>query len=396
MTALNPPLDRALADRILSQRQTFSNVTVFPTQAIHRGSLFQGGPLWPRFAWRVYPRHCHHAIPIPQDRRPAERGEPEDIQDDGIWCGPVMNHYGHMIADFGMRIASSAHAGPACPLVFSLFEDPGFEPHLPFWAMLDHLGVARGRIILARRPTRFRTLHVDPQAERRHGGRPSARHLDLMDRITAEARMSSGPLDTLFVSRSRFTAAAAIPTGQIAGEAYLDEVMAEAGILVVHPETLGIPEQIDLYGRARRIVFSEGSALHTLQLMGRLDAEIVVLARRPGQRVAASSLRPRVRSLRYIEALAGLIHGCHQWGKPYRARGIAPLDERRFLAEMRAIGLDLSPHWRGDAYRERRDRDVRDWMAKTHAMKLHPDTGAMIEATMRATGFRFGHPSPRR
>ena len=55
--------------------------------------------------------------------------------------------------------------------------------------------------------------------------------------------------------------------------------------------------QLQLYRRARVVIFSEGSAVHALQLLGHLDCDVVILVRRPGNQLAAASLEPRVRSL---------------------------------------------------------------------------------------------------
>src|SRR5262249_11047414 len=163
------------------------------------------------------------------------------------------------IAAFGMRIAGSARADSRVPLVFSLPPLRDLEPRTFFWEILDHLGVDKRRVLLVRTPTRFDRLYVVPQAERLYGGGPHRRHLDLMDELTA-GNAPERDLECLFVSRSNW------PDGHFAGESYLDEVLSDAGVTVLHPEMEPLHAQLQLYRRARLAIFSEGSALHALQL----------------------------------------------------------------------------------------------------------------------------------
>src|SRR5205085_11800446 len=105
---------------------------------------------------------------------PAQRSERVDA---GIWCGAISLHFGHMVADFAMRIAASNRFDPKMPLVFSVPPFPNPEPPSYFWQIIDHFGIARPRILLVRTPIRFGQIYVLPQAERPFGGGPSPRHL---------------------------------------------------------------------------------------------------------------------------------------------------------------------------------------------------------------------------
>jgi hypothetical protein len=111
--------------------------------------------------------------------------------------------------------------------------------------------------------------------------------------------------------------------GRFAGESYLDEALAAAGVTVFHPESADLHGQFRLYRRARCLIFSEGSALHVLQLLGHLDAEIIILARRPWARMTAVTLRPRVRRLRYVRAARGFICGLLPSGHRQEPAGIS-------------------------------------------------------------------------
>ena len=61
------------------------------------------------------------------------------------------------------------------------------------------------------------------------------------------------------------------------GEAFIDLKMRQAGFAVIHPETLGLAEQVNLFRRAELIVGTAGSAFHTLALVPHMSARRVIL-----------------------------------------------------------------------------------------------------------------------
>ena len=403
----------------------FRHVLVHPSQEMRDpdGAFFRGGPEWPRFGAQVLARHCRGWVPRPVDLRPlpalpewpyfapevlpvfwpqlgidpqlptperrratarlADALAPLPAQttqtvDAGLWCGPINLHFGHMISDFGMRIAGSNRFDDEMPLVFSLPPFRNVEPPPHFWGMLDHLGVDRRRVLLVRKPTRFDRLYVVPQAERPYGGGPHPRHLRLLDATPGAPGATDADVDVVFVSRAR------LADGRFAGESHIDETLAATGVTVFHPETTDLAAQLLLYRRARVLIFSEGSALHALQLLGHVAADLIVLVRRPGSRLAAASLRPRVRSLQYLPAARGLIHGMSPSGHPIRRAGISILDEAPFLAGLGAAGINLAKHWDSEAHARRRDADIAAWAAQRQTAGRHPGDQALVERGLRA------------
>lgn len=397
--------------------RSFSQIVVHPTQELPHPTGFRGGPDWPHFDRQIFARQCWGAFPKPVDWRPHP-AEPEwpyfdrqrylnpqfsvrrrwgallpdrrprppdrglDTAGSGIWCGAVYEHFGVMIADYGMRLAASGRLDPSLPLVFSIFPMPQYQPEPFFWQIVDHFGIDRSRVMLVRKPTRFGRLSVVPQAERPDGGGPNRRHLRLMDEITAALPQVEQDHPAVFVSRSQ------LGRGNFAAEPYLDEVMEAAGVLVFHPQNVDLQSQLRLYRRAPRLIFSEGSALHALQLLGHIEAEVAVVTRRPGNRLAAASLRPRVRSLRYLDALKGVVHGLNQAGEEQPAKGISVLDEPRLIAGLRSVGVDIAPFWDPRVYAERRDADIAAWIANRRAAPVHPADETTIERSLSALALR--------
>src|SRR5437762_9112829 len=292
-----------------------------------------------------------------------------------------------MVADFGVRFAASALLDGTPPLAFSIWDDPKAQAPPFFWQIVDHLAIDRSRVLLVREPMQFGRLLVLPQAERRFGSGPSRPHLRLMDAITAPPFRADQDLEYVFVSRARW------PKGRFAGEAYLDEALAAAGVTVFHPESADLHTQLRLYRRARCLIFSEGSALHALQLLGRVDAEVVILARRPWARMTAVSLVPRVRGMRYIRATGGFIYGLLPSGDRQHPAGISLFDERRCVSGLQALGIDIAPFWDPRVYAERRDGDLRRWIGNRLARATHPGEPRTVERHLRRLSLRHLMPA---
>lgn len=362
----------------------FADVTVYPTQSLGLSKafgVFRGGPDWPYFPAQTILRHCRGPLPIPVDSRPDTAQRAVTHAGNGLWCGPITHHFGHMIADFGMRVAASSRFDPTAALVFSLRDQPG--PSVPafFWHLIDHLGIARERLYLVAEPTRFERLRALPQAERIGSG-PSRAHLALMDAMTVPA--PEGDIPFAYVSRAR------LPHGRFAGEAVLDAALAAASVTVFHPETATLTEQLAFYRRARHLVFAEGSALHALQLLGHVGARVTVLVRRARTRLAAASLAPRVQSLDYLNALRGCIHGLRPDGTPQAPTGISLLDEVRLLEGFARLGIDLAAQWDSTAFARACEADLTEWVARRAAKPWGSAERALIEKRLRAMAIRVG------
>jgi hypothetical protein len=375
------------------EAEIFTDIPVGPTESIvgrMAGDDYRGGPLWPDFTAQIAPRHCRRVEPEPFDAPPGLATAPEDQLDEAVWCGPVCFHFGHAIADFGMRILRSAVERPGLKLLFAHW--PGGATQIPpfFTPMLAQFGVDPARALVVDRPMRVGRLHVFPQAERLHGPLPDPGYLDLLDRHTPGERDPLYAGRTVFVSRSRIRADNLI--GRIAGEAYLDEVMRRSGVIVMHPESLPLPAQLRIYRSAARLIFSEGSAVHALQLLGRLEAEVTVINRRQRQRMAGNALKGRAPAVHWVDVGRGLVRGRRQNGTGFDvSRGVMVLDGAALCARLeQACGLDLRPQWDEAAWMATIQADVAKWVRGRGfyiARRNYPaDDAAVVAESVAALG----------
>ena len=267
-----------------------------------------GGPIWPD--WEREPRSRHFRDGMTADRLP-EDAAPVDHVDDGrpyFWIGPIVDHFGHFLAEFSTRILPTLVASPDAVLVFTGHVG---SPYLRFdaapafvKALLDWYDVPPERVMVVPHATRFRRLSVVPEPEllgEQFPGEPGPAYLSHRQEWVDRKIGATTRRGTVFVTRSR-------QPYRFGGEAYLDEALRASGIAVVRPEALSLPEQIATYARAETLIVSEGSAIHELELLGTLG-RVIVLARRPGLRIAEAKLAARTTGLVYIDAVKSIVAG---------------------------------------------------------------------------------------
>lgn len=81
----------------------------------------------------------------------------------------------------------------------------------------------------------------------------------------------------LYITRSKH-----IHSGSYIGETYIEKVLAANGFQIIYPENVPVRAMVDLLRNAEVSIFSEGSAVHNLELCGRTGSKIFVIGRRRG------------------------------------------------------------------------------------------------------------------
>lgn len=336
---------------------TFSDIPVVPTTHIdHRADGTCGGPVWPDWKSRVAERHCRNQKPA--DQLPAEQ-EPCGVfdLDHAFWCGHVDQHFGHQIADFSMRIIPSRFIDPKAKLVFST----GTKPALPWFVdLMRWCNVEPGSLFVVQQPIMFRHLSVVGQPEQLWGAAaPAEEHLDVMDRFMAtKPKLPVASDKIVFVSRAAIHAS----KSRFAGERYIEQCVEEAGGFVFRPETASIAEQMTVYRSAKRLVFSQGSALHLLQLTGRGLGAVYILESRPGASNFLPFLQPRCKLVQLLNVAPRLIAGLNIYGEREDPAGIGIARPELLVQVFREAGLDIGPCFRNETFRRAALDDVVNWV----------------------------------
>jgi hypothetical protein len=262
----------------------------------------KGGPIWPDWPEDDHIGYWHSSTYARADTPPdVPESYAEVAGGHFFWVGALYNHFGHQIRDFSSRIIGSLRADPDAVLVYATAQG---RPGVPgwFWGIQDWFGVPRNRVCVITEPTRFSSLSVVPQPE---WAGTNARNVkpdpDYLEALTQHAERAIGRIrrsGTVYVSRSAMT-----PGHNVLGEREIDHWFERNGHLVVHPQRLPLKEQLTNYVSATHLIFSGGSALHGLQLLGRNVSDVTVIRRSPDAPDYQALLASRCLSNREVDAV---------------------------------------------------------------------------------------------
>ncbi len=124
----------------------------------------------------------------------------------------------------------------------------------------------------------------------------------------------------------------------------------------------------------------------------RIRAEVGVLLRGQGSRMAANAVRRRARRLHWLDASAGLVRGRRRDGVDFDiSRRLTVLDGEALGARLgEAFGIDLAPHWDGARFRVAIEADLRHWVGHRRFFAAHrgypADDGEVVAECLAALG----------
>lgn len=306
-----------------TELKEFQNIIVVPFSELldnPRGMSFhRGGPIFPTWESQLEVRYCRGGKP--SDEAPVAPNKYQELAADLLWCGPVTLHYGHMISDFLMRLPYYLNElGHNKKLCFAVHPRTGIKTvwDLPQWLrdIFQWFKISLSNVVIVSEAIKVKKLFVAPQAEQAGILTNSVGYFNVLERfVSLNLNTYCKQGGKYYVSR------AAMKHGKIAGEAYLEEIFSSLGFKVLRPESISVLEQLRIYSQAEELVFSEGSALHTLQLLGRIKARVTILNRRTGTKLAVNFLKERIKSLEYLD-IGTLVFGLNVAGKDCPETGI--------------------------------------------------------------------------
>jgi hypothetical protein len=192
-----------------------------------------------------------------------------------IYGGVMGPQFGHVISQSIGRLWVTERLPPKIPIVFAN-ANPGFT-QIPgyFFDFVRAMGIANP-LTLVTRPTQIEELYLGPDLcnlQRRPTADPH--YLDWLGRHLPAAELD--PDLRLYISRSGIGPS----YGQFLQERLLETALEAEGYRVIQPENLPLLEQMDLYRRAQKLVFADGSAVHLWSLLASADQQAAIILRRP-------------------------------------------------------------------------------------------------------------------
>ena len=221
-----------------------------------------------------------------------------------IYGGSVSPHFGHALTEGIHRLwafNNNIHDG----IVFAVssrsnINDTNYTPSRWFIQTLEILEIPLAKCIWVTNDCAFENLIVpEPGSEFTLGPKNWYRsYLEKQQQrifdATHHLRKEKGELK-LFLGRSH------IPLSEhIGGEKYWESLLVDDGYISLKPEKHSMLEQVTYLMSAKKIVFSEGSAIYSLELLNYLDADIACIPRRPNNQFYYPHIESKCRN--YIVA----------------------------------------------------------------------------------------------
>ncbi|GJE81525.1 glycosyltransferase family 61 protein [Methylorubrum thiocyanatum] len=186
-----------------------------------------------------------------------------------VYGGPLLAHYGHFLLT---TLARCWALDGSHPVLFH--SSPPVRDHEAGFILelLRYAGL-EGRSLSFERPTRLRRVIVpEPALYEQHSiGTHYATAMAAIGRNIPS--LPSPAPKRVYLSKSRLSSG----VNGLDGEYFIDLKMRQAGFDIVHPERLGLAEQVNLFRKADLIVGTAGSAFHTLALTPHTPARRIVL-----------------------------------------------------------------------------------------------------------------------
>jgi len=194
----------------------------------------------------------------------------EKISGEYTYFGPLYNHFGHTMAEFVHRAIPSIILGAPRKFLFVAAlgsYDLSYET-LPLFVqqILQFLEIRKNDVLIISRHSEIESLFVCEQGSD-FGGGPKDGYLNFLDAFTGQR------LDQIFGSpevsvRTYVSRTNICHGGNFLGERYIEKQLLEEGYTIMHPESMPMVDQMQMYRSSRVLVFPEGSASHGVEFFG--------------------------------------------------------------------------------------------------------------------------------
>lgn len=199
-----------------------------------------------------------------------------ESQDEVVYMGPFMHHWGHFLVDCLTRawwLASRVNVLLSdAKILFLNIDDLDIDSvYLEFMGLF---GVRKDRIVKITEPTRFKKVYLPDEAYIA-GGFWTDEFKDFFQKAAQEAfdRYTGKCYEKIYLSRGRWKLGR--QKGEF-GENEIEKTFESNGFKIIYPEQLSVIEQIALIFSANEIVSPMGTVAHAVTLFASRARTLVI------------------------------------------------------------------------------------------------------------------------
>jgi hypothetical protein len=193
-----------------------------------------------------------------------------------LYAGPLIMNFSHFAAEHVSRLVSNNDFKLDGILFVAVkrYRDKVQRIDQYVHEALSFFGLSDLEIVVVEEPCVVEELLIVEQGEQLRFP-PNELYLTKLKTIMVSREIGLEKTEKIFISRS------GLDKGKLAGEEYIEQLLADHGYRSIRPEKLRWLNLLDLASNASEIVITEGGATHALSLLGEIHANMVILARRP-------------------------------------------------------------------------------------------------------------------
>ena len=210
----------------------------------------------------------------------GSRRRPESLEGTWLYAGPIYKHFGHCMAESFHRLwPLMLHSNLSLKGVLFLGEnnecDQINKQLLDYQReVIAHFKLTSLEIRVCTKPLLVEKILIASQASTLGPlSEPSDQYIDMLTNYNPSP-VNEFSNKRFYISRTQLSS-----TSRLIGEKLLEKKLKEFGYQVIYPELISFKQQLDIYASADRLVFCEGSAVHGLEILGKVKARVDLISR---------------------------------------------------------------------------------------------------------------------
>ena len=218
--------------------------------------------------------------------REISRSDIPQIEHVVLYGGILYNNFGHFLLESIGRLWAYEYVKQLDPyiLFYTYWGDPKYLERKNFvHQVLAGFNIPHKRVLFINKPAKIKRILI-PAQKYGYGycKKPDGIFLKFISSFRFPSAIPRGFENgsAIYVSRSKIP----FGLGKIIGEKIFETWLSSNGYKIFYPEQYSLYEQLTVYNHAKKIIFCDGSAVHTCILLPKLEAAVAIIARRKDTR----------------------------------------------------------------------------------------------------------------
>ena len=196
----------------------------------------------------------------------------ENINEEVIFMGPFIKHWGHFLCDQINRLWYAAQNKNKYKVAYCGWNWGTGNTDITdnFLEVLEYIGIERDMLINVQRPTRFKKVII-PEISFIPGDFYTKEFQLIIDTILKNVKLDDAVPKKVYFTRE------ALGSNKEIGEEKISSYLSNMGYEIISPEKLTFKEQISIFNNSSEIAMMSGSIAHNIMFSQNNNTKIIIL-----------------------------------------------------------------------------------------------------------------------